>query len=208
VWFVSFVVHEHPHSIRANPCSSVVKKTSVASQVCGSGGTSPSPKKLAISFRVFRVFPWFMNIPIPSVLIHVHPWLKKHPWRDRFAAQVKRRPSGPDCVPAHITSQAKSPSCDRRTERKQPPHVDSTGGGCLKSVCVSYEPSWHALPISGDLSEMLVNRFEIDFVTFHFLVQGCAIDAECLGGFLAVPAGAFQSLDDQLAFGLRERGLE
>jgi hypothetical protein len=90
----------------------------------------PPPKKRA--FRLFRVFPWFMNIPIPSVLIHVHPWLKKHPSRDRFAAQVELRPSGPDCVPAQITSRAKSSSRERRTERKKPPHVHENGRGLVE----------------------------------------------------------------------------
>jgi hypothetical protein len=31
-------------------------------------------------------------IPIPSVVICVHLWLKKHPSRSRFAAQVELRP--------------------------------------------------------------------------------------------------------------------
>jgi hypothetical protein len=35
---------------------------------------------------------WFINIPIPSVVICVHPWLKKHPSRSRIAAQMELRP--------------------------------------------------------------------------------------------------------------------
>ena len=44
VCFVYFVVHQQPHSIRGDLCSSVVKKTSIAIEDCGSDGTSPSQK--------------------------------------------------------------------------------------------------------------------------------------------------------------------
>jgi hypothetical protein len=49
VCFVYFVVHQQPHSIRGDLCSSVVKKTSIAIEDCGSDGTSPS-QKIAADF--------------------------------------------------------------------------------------------------------------------------------------------------------------
>ncbi len=51
VCFVYFVVHQHPHSIRGDLCSSVVEKTSIAIQDCGSDGTSPSQKIASDSIR-------------------------------------------------------------------------------------------------------------------------------------------------------------
>ncbi len=55
---------------------------------------------------------------------------------------------------------------------------------------------------------MFVDRLEIDLVPLHFLVQRRAIDAECLGGFLAIPAAGFQSLNDQMSFRFGECRLQ
>jgi hypothetical protein len=56
--FVCFVVHEHPISSVVIHVYPWLKKTSNASQVCGSGGTSPSLR--CVSFREKRPDPFFV----------------------------------------------------------------------------------------------------------------------------------------------------
>ena len=75
--FVSFVVHEHPIPSVMIRVHLWLKKTSIANQVCGSGGTSPSPREnTRLRFACFVTLVVHEH-PIPSVVIRVHPWLKK-----------------------------------------------------------------------------------------------------------------------------------
>ena len=53
-------------------------------------------------------------------------------------------------------------------------------------------------------SHVLVNRLEVDLVSLHLLVERSAIDAQSASCLLAVPASAFQSLNDQLSFRLSQ----
>ena len=56
--------------------------------------------------------------------------------------------------------------------------------------------------VTENESDVFIDRFKINVVTPHFLVQRCAVDSQGACRLLAIPAIGFKRLNDQLAFRL------